>query len=284
MSDITRGQLLDILGFEVSDEQWLAISAPMEPAVIVAGAGSGKTTSMSARVAWLVGGGYVRPDQVLGLTFTNKAAGNLLDSFRRDVARVRELGLVAQVVEADVDDELVDSDPFASTYHSFASRLISEHGLRLGREPDSLLLGDGAREQLAYRLICTTSLPLGVLGKSPAKATTALLRLDDELAELDIEPARLIEHDRDLIAHLESFDERQKSWHELVDTCRERIVLAELVLEWRALKAERDVHDFADHIRLALQIVRTFPEVAAALRAKYSIVLLDEYQDTSIAP
>jgi DNA helicase-2/ATP-dependent DNA helicase PcrA len=140
---------------------------------------------MSARVAWLVGGGYVRPEQVLGLTFTNKAAGNLLDSFRRDVAQVRELGLLAPAAdsaEIDSDDELVDSDPFASTYHSFASRLISEHGLRLGREPDSLLLGDGAREQLAYRLICTTSLPLGVLGKSPATVTTSLLRLDDELA------------------------------------------------------------------------------------------------------
>jgi len=283
MSDITRAQLLDILGFDVSDEQWSAISAPMEPAVIVAGAGSGKTTSMSARVAWLVGGGYVRPDQVLGLTFTNKAAGNLLDSFRRDVARVRELGLIAPMAEVDVDEHDLDSDPFASTYHSFASRLISEHGLRLGREPDSLLLGDGAREQLAYRLVCTTSLPLGVLGTSPAKVTTALLRLDDELAELDIAPESLIAHDRDLIAHLEGFDERQKSWHELVDTCRERIVLAELVLEWRAMKAERDVHDFADHIRLALQIVRTFPEVAASLRSQYSIVLLDEYQDTSIA-
>lgn len=283
MSDLTRAHLFDILGFEVSDEQWAAISAPMEPAVIVAGAGSGKTTSMSARVAWLVGGGYVRPDQVLGLTFTNKAAGNLLDSFRRDVARVRELGLVAPLADLDVDDEAIDSDPLASTYHSFASRLISEHGLRLGREPDSLLLGDGAREQLAYRLICTTSLPLDVLGKAPAKVTTALLRLDDELAELDISPAALIAHDRDLIAHLEGFDERQVAWHELVDTCRERIVLAELVLEWRALKAERDVHDFADHIRLALQIVRTFPEVAAALRSQYAIVLLDEYQDTSIA-
>ena len=286
MSDITRAQMLQILGFDVSDEQWAAISAPMEPVVVVAGAGSGKTTSMSARVAWLVGGGYVRPEQVLGLTFTNKAAGNLLDSFRRDVAQVRELGLFAPAAdsaEIDSDDELVDSDPFASTYHSFASRLISEHGLRLGREPDSLLLGDGAREQLAYRLICTTSLPLGVLGKSPATVTTSLLRLDDELAELDITPAALIDHDRDLIAHLETFDERQKSWHELVDTCRERIVLAELVLEWRALKAERDVHDFADHIRLALQIVRTFPEVAATLREQYSIVLLDEYQDTSIA-
>jgi DNA helicase-2/ATP-dependent DNA helicase PcrA len=51
MSDITRAQMLQILGFDVSDEQWAAISAPMEPAVVVAGAGSGKTTSMSARVA-----------------------------------------------------------------------------------------------------------------------------------------------------------------------------------------------------------------------------------------
>ena len=58
-----------------TDEQVLVISSPLEPAVVVAGAGSGKTETMSARVLWLVINGYVKPDQILGLTFTRKAAG-----------------------------------------------------------------------------------------------------------------------------------------------------------------------------------------------------------------
>ena len=59
-----------------------SITAPLEPAVIVAGAGSGKTTVMAARVVWLVGTGQLAPEEVLGLTFTNKAAKELLDRVR----------------------------------------------------------------------------------------------------------------------------------------------------------------------------------------------------------
>ncbi len=83
---LTKAVLDDALGFSLTDEQWAAVSASFAPAVIVAGAGSGKTTSMSARVAWLVGSGYVRPDEVLGLTFTTKATAQLLASMRRSLA------------------------------------------------------------------------------------------------------------------------------------------------------------------------------------------------------
>ena len=73
----TPGQLVNALQIPFSDEQLSAITAPLEPAVIIAGAGSGKTTVMAARVVWRVGTGQVRPDQVLGLTFTRKAAAEL---------------------------------------------------------------------------------------------------------------------------------------------------------------------------------------------------------------
>ena len=69
--------LVDALGIAFSDQQLDAITAPLEPGVIIAGAGSGKTTVMAARVVWLVGTGAVRPEEVLGLTFTRKAAAEL---------------------------------------------------------------------------------------------------------------------------------------------------------------------------------------------------------------
>lgn len=69
-------QLKQLLGIPFTPEQMACVVAPPAPQVIVAGAGSGKTTVMAARVVWLVGTGQVAPEQVLGLTFTNKAAGN----------------------------------------------------------------------------------------------------------------------------------------------------------------------------------------------------------------
>ena len=68
--------------FPLSDQQFAAVTAPLEPAVVIAGAGSGKTTLMAARVVWLVGTGRVLPHEVLGLTFTTKAAGELAGRIR----------------------------------------------------------------------------------------------------------------------------------------------------------------------------------------------------------
>ena len=68
--------------YQVSDQQWTAISAPLEPAVVIAGAGSGKTSVMAARVVYLVATGQVQADQVLGLTFTTKATAELASRVR----------------------------------------------------------------------------------------------------------------------------------------------------------------------------------------------------------
>ena len=80
-------QLKELLGIPFTPEQLACITAPLAPQVIVAGAGSGKTTVMAARVVWLVGTGQVAPEQVLGLTFTNKAAGELSERVRKALVR-----------------------------------------------------------------------------------------------------------------------------------------------------------------------------------------------------
>lgn len=80
-------QLKELLGIPFTPEQMACVTAPPAPQVVVAGAGSGKTTVMAARVVWLVGTGAVAPEQVLGLTFTNKAAGELSERVRKALAR-----------------------------------------------------------------------------------------------------------------------------------------------------------------------------------------------------
>lgn len=282
MSDLTRAALDEAQQLTLTDEQWSVVSHPLRPAVIVAGAGSGKTTSMSARVGWLVGSGYVRPDEVLGLTFTTKATAQLLAAMRGAVQRLVASGLVPEV---DAEGEAL-GEPEVLTYHAFAARILAEHGIRIGREPDAVVLTDEARRQLAYRLVCRSTAPLAGLGRSPVAVTSDLLHLDDELTELGISTDRLRAFDRELVARLEAHDAEsglQVIGRTLLATCTTRAVMADLVDDWRAEKAARDVIDFADQIRLAGVIVERFPEVVADLRSRYATVLLDEYQDTSIA-
>src|SRR4051794_30278210 len=172
-------QLKELLGIPFTPEQIACITAPPAPQVIVAGAGSGKTTVMAARVVWLVGTGQVAPDQVLGLTFTNKAAGELAE-------RVRKALVKAGVVDPDPDPGAAEEavgEPSISTYHAFAGQLLKEHGLRIGLEPSARLLADATRFQLAARVLRTAPGPYPALTRPFADLVTDLLALDAELAE-----------------------------------------------------------------------------------------------------
>lgn len=276
-----RLELEDALGFTLSDPQWSAVSAPLEPAVIVAGAGTGKTTSMSARVAYLVGTSQVRADRVLGLTFTNKAAGQLLTAIR---SRIAALGAHTQ------HDGSIE-EPTVSTYHAFAGRIVAEFGLRIGREPDATLLLDGVRHMHAYRVVCgadvgeadSLGMRLARLDKQPKTITENMLDLDGELSELGIDPVELIEFDGTLIEILTNAGAERGTGKQIREAAEQRIVLARLVQQWREYKARRDLWDYSDYVRLAREIVDRFPDVAEQIRHRYDVVLLDEYQDTSIA-
>lgn len=271
-----RAAVESVLGHGLSEEQWSAVSSPAEPSAIVAGAGSGKTTVMSARILWLVMEELALPDEILGLTFTTKAAGELLARTRRLLLQADRAGLLP--------DGLVDSgavEPAISTYHSFASRLLRDHGVRLGLEPDAVVLADGARQVLAARVVRSTSLPLAGLGRSAVSLVEGVLALDDALAELDLEPDRLRDHSADLASWLESLPRPVKIGTQMAETARVRQALCGLVEEFREAKLADHCVDFADQVRLALRIVRSAPEVRAELRQRYRFVMLDEYQDTS---
>ena len=274
----SRAAVESVLGHPLSDEQWAAVSSPAEPSAIVAGAGSGKTTVMSARVLWLVMEGLALPDEVLGLTFTTKAAGELLTRTRRLLLRADRDGLLPE--------GLADSgavEPAISTYHSFASRLLRDHGVRLGLEPDAVVLADGARQVLAARVVRSSALPLAGLGRSPVSLIESVLALDDALAELDLEPDLLLAHSMDLIDWLESLPSLQAIGRDMLAAARLRAALCGLVEEFREAKLTEHCVDFADQVRLALAIVRMAPDVRDELRQRYRFVLLDEYQDTSAA-
>jgi DNA helicase II / ATP-dependent DNA helicase PcrA len=274
LSDPT--QLNELLGIPFSDQQLAAIAAPLEPAVIIAGAGSGKTTVMAARVVWLVGSGQVRADQVLGLTFTRKAAGEL-------GARVRRALTEARIVDPDGAEELI------GTYDSFAGRLVSEYGLLLGIEPGSRMITGAARYRLAARAVANAAGPLQHLSRlRPVTLTERLLELSGEMRSHLVTPAALASHAELFGAALDAAPRRSGTLeYKAVQDARaaeaERWELAELVVGYEQLKAELGYVEFADQMASAARLASEVPRVATALRSEFAVVLLDEYQDTSAA-
>nr|WP_202453311.1 ATP-dependent DNA helicase [Streptomyces sp. SID4913] len=270
-------QLKELLGIPFTPEQTACITAPPAPQVIVAGAGSGKTTVMAARVVWLVGTGQVAPEQVLGLTFTNKAAGELAE-------RVRKALVAAGVTDPDaIDPDNPPGEPGISTYHAFAGRLLTEHGLRIGLEPTTRLLADATRYQLAARVLREAPGPYPALTRSFPTLVSDLLALDAELAEHLVRPEQLGEYDTGLLRTLETARLSNAELRRIPETAEARRELLTLTRRYREAKRSRDLLDFGDQIALSAELALTRPEVGAILRDEYRVVLLDEYQDTSVA-
>ncbi|MGA5201864.1 ATP-dependent helicase [Streptomyces variegatus] len=269
-------QLKELLGIPFTPEQMACITAPPAPQVIVAGAGSGKTTVMAARVVWLVGTGQVAPEQVLGLTFTNKAAAELAERVRKALVR-------AGVTDPDaIDPDNPPGEPVISTYHAFAGRLLTDHGLRIGLEPTSRLLADATRFQLAARVLREAPGPYPALTRSFPDLVGDLLALDAELAEHLVRPEALRAYDAELLLTLRGTKLSNADLRKVPDAAAARRELAELVTRYRAAKRERDLLDFGDQIALSARLAGV-PEVGSALRDEFRVVLLDEYQDTSVA-
>ncbi|KAA1426936.1 ATP-dependent DNA helicase [Nocardioides antri] len=286
-----------------SEEQFAAITAELEPAVVIAGAGSGKTAVMAARVVWLVATGRVEPGEVLGLTFTTKATAELQTRIRSSLLQAgllpergpRRVAPDGTDAEGGIEDEA--EEPTVATYHAYAAALLSEHGLRIGHEPDTRLIADASRYQLAARAIQRHKAPIGLLTDSPTHAVRYLLALDAEMAEHLVAADAVRAYDAAergrFAAELALLEEqlaegkRVKGKADLVrdaiEAIDKRSELLGLVEDYRALKSALGLMDFSDQIALAARLARECPEVGDIERGKFKVVLLDEYQDTSVA-
>lgn len=273
-----------------TDEQAAVIAAPAQPALVVAGAGAGKTETMAARVVWLVANGLVTPDRVLGLTFTRKAARQLGERVRARLRRLAGSGLLDRLDPGGDRRALVlATEPTVLTYHAYAGRLVGEHGLRLPVEPGARLLTGTASWQLAHRVVATWTEDLDT-DKVPATITGYLLALAGELAEHLVDPDKIRRHAEWLQRAIESAPKGPRQRAELSTTLREiiaaqrfRVAMLPLLDAYQLRKRKEAALDFADQMALAAQLASGFPEVAAGERARYGAVLLDEYQDTGHA-
>lgn len=277
-------------GKKPTPEQVRMIEAGPAPTLVIAGAGSGKTATMVDRVIWLVDNGFVRPEEVLGVTFTRKAATELRSRMRAGLNTLRRSRRVAPS-----DEELREgiADPTVLTYHSYANNLVKEYGLRLGVEQDAQMLGDAQKWQLAAQIVqyWEGELPLDKDGVPVSAATmiNQMLQLSDECAEHLVEPQEVIDFcTEQLAAYAAVPDPRRETKTErdilkVQRLLRNRRVYARMAMSYARVKARMQVLDFGDLMRFAARIAEADPAIREGERARFKVVLLDEFQDTSHA-
>ena len=149
-ADLCR--LLD-LGYQPTDEQAEVIESGLQPAAVIAGAGSGKTETMAARVVWLVANDLVTPEHVLGLTFTRKAAAELGKRIRHRLAQWRRVVELDRPTDLEHLAVLQSQEPTVSTYAAYAGRLVGEQALRVGAEPEARLLSPALVWQISDEVV-----------------------------------------------------------------------------------------------------------------------------------
>ena len=187
-------------------EQSLIISSPLSPRLVIAGAGSGKTATMADRVVWLVANGWVRPEEVLGVTFTRKAAGELATRIRAKLAALQ------RIAAADTQNQVFPAgllstdalEPKVSTYHSYASGIVSDYGLRLGVERDVVLLGGAQSFQLASEVVEAFDGEYEHFRSAKSTLVKAVIQLAGECAEHLQDPAGVRGWLLDRVAEFES--------------------------------------------------------------------------------
>lgn len=242
----------------VNPEQQAAITHGAGPLLIVAGAGTGKTTVVTERIAHLIMHEQVPADNILALTFTDKAAGEMQDR----VERILPFGYV---------------DLWVMTFHSFGERLLKAHALDIGLSNDFRLLSQTDQWLLIREHLEAFALdyyrPLG----NPTKFISALVQHFSRLKDEDITPEEYLKYAKTLAK-----GKTKKSPADQAEASRV-MELAKAFATYNQLLLDTNALDFGDLILYTLRLLRERPTILARYQRQFQYVLVDEFQDTNWA-
>ena len=245
---------------DLTARQRKAVTHGEGPLLIVAGAGTGKTTVITRRIAWLIAEKRARPSEILALTFTDRAAFEMIER----VDRLVPYG---------------HTDAQISTFHAFGDRLLREHALEAGLSDRSTVLSRA--EQIIFLREHLFDLPLDryrPLG-NPTRFLSALVTLISRLRDEDIAPERY----RAAAQRLADAAAANPDDEALAEHAASHWELAETYAAYERLMRGGDRLDFGDQVSLALRLLRDHPAVLEEERIRYRYILVDEFQDTNHA-
>ncbi|MPV52369.1 AAA family ATPase [Corynebacterium sp. zg331] len=269
-------------------QQAEVIAAPPGPMLVVAGAGAGKTETMASRAVWLVVNGIAQPDEILGLTFTRKAAQQLRQRIRD---RLRYLASTPALREVDPSGELArrlgNAQPTVLTYDAYAGRLVQEYGLLAPVEPHARCITETEVYTIATQIVADYQGRLGV-DDAPHTVVDNLLALHNDMLNHQVSASQIEEETHPLVSLIQDLPPAKRQGKELnkemrkwLNTQEHRLEYLPLVAQLREELARRAVATFADHMSVAARLAATHAAVGAAQRRRHRVVMLDEYQDTS---
>jgi DNA helicase-2/ATP-dependent DNA helicase PcrA len=244
----------------LNEAQRAAVTHEAGPLLIVAGAGTGKTTVLTRRVAHLIAQGKARPEEILALTFTEKAAAEMEE----------RVDTLVPYGYADVE---------ISTFHAFGDRLVREHALEIGLPPDYRVLNRA--EQVIFFRDRLFQFPLAhyrPLG-DPTRHLQAMISLFSRCKDEDIAPAEYLAHAERLAALAAAAPEDE----ELAERAARELELARTYARYQELMGQAGAIDFGDQITHALRLLRARPYVLGGYQRRFRHILVDEFQDTNHA-
>lgn len=260
----------------LNKEQQEAVTFGSGPLLIVAGAGTGKTTVITRRIAWLIEQGLARPEEILALTFTEKAATEMEER----VDQLLPLGYV---------------DTHISTFHSFAKKILEQHALDIGLPGDFRVITDTQVWALVRNHLHEFNLdyyrPLG----NPGRFIRDLLKHFNKAKGEEVSPDDYLKHAQNLMLDADSTELKKKARkpkkkkpgeeQETVDEAdTARIMeIANAYHCYQKLLLDNSFLDFGDLINYTLKLFRTRPKILAAFQQKFKYILVDEFQDTDFS-
>jgi len=249
----------------LNESQLEAVTHKEGPLMIIAGAGTGKTTVVTQRIAWLIEQQHAKPDEILALTFTDKAAGEMEER----VDRLLPIGYV---------------DLWISTFHSFCERILRAHAADIGLPIDFQLLDEVQTLLLVRRNIDRFNLDYYRPRGNPTRFVRALMSHFSRAKDENIPPNAYLEYAAKLQMDADTFEGATSGsdGEELTEAARMQ-ELASAYHTYQQLLLENDALDFADLIFYTIELFRKRPAIRAKYQAQFKYILVDEFQDTNLA-
>ncbi len=244
----------------LNKEQIQAVTHKEGPLLIIAGAGTGKTRVITQRIAWLINQGLAKTDEILALTFTDKAAKEMQE-------------------RVDVLMPYGYTDIWISTFHAFGDRILRENALVAGLNPDFKVLTQPEaavffREHL-FEFTLNYYRPLA----EPTRFIEALISFFSRAKDEDVSAQEYLKYSQDFLIQAKSNPE-DKAAEELAV---QQMEVAIAYVKYQELLAKEGLIDFGNQFYLSLQLLRQHPLILQNYQKQFKYILVDEFQDTNFA-